>query len=168
VKDEVGNKFMTAASHGFPDECGPMIIHPLPADGRCIGEVIVEVTHTGIALVKLGGAEKFSNVTFQNDDISESIQLKRLVSAKDSELGTTFSWTRPILRRIPSDDHGSPEQQWIFASWYYMGQDSGSALPESMCRSAIWTEDKDVIGFFQYAPKDGRMIHGGLVFRDCG
>ncbi|EDN02567.1 hypothetical protein I7I51_07560 [Histoplasma capsulatum] len=37
VRDAVGNEFMTVASHGFPDECGLIVNHPLPS-GRDIGD----------------------------------------------------------------------------------------------------------------------------------
>jgi hypothetical protein len=57
------------------------------ADGRCIGEMIMEVAHTDIGLVRLQDDETFHNITFQNDDISDSIHLKRLSSAKDCRTG---------------------------------------------------------------------------------
>ena len=64
---------------------------------------------------------------------------------------------RGSYQRVPSDDHGLPDQNWIYTTWYYMGQDSANALPDGMCGSAIWCEDGDVIGFFRYAPKSGAM-----------
>jgi hypothetical protein len=169
VRDRVGNKFMTVASHGFPAECGTEVIHPLPASGRNIGEVIMEVSHTDVALVKLRDGEIFSNITFQNENIQEPVQLKRLAGIKDHRIGDAVVLDSPdtgcidgiiqltSYQRVPSDDHAAPEQQWIFTTWYYMGQDSENSLPEGMCGSAIWTEDGDVVGFFRYAPKEGAM-----------
>ena len=40
------------------------------------------MSHTDVALVKLVDAERFSNVTFKNDDMPEPVQFKRLISAK--------------------------------------------------------------------------------------
>ena len=87
VRDRVGNEFMTAASHGFPVECGTRITHPLHASGRNIGKLLMEVTHTDIALVKLLDTEKFSNVTFQNEIMPEPVQPKRLASVDDHRSG---------------------------------------------------------------------------------
>ena len=169
VRDQVGKEFMTAASHGFPAECGTRITHPLPAGGRNIGNLIMEVTHTDIALVKLLDTEKFSNVTFQNEIMPEPVQLKRLASVDDHRSGDPVfldspdtgcisgTLMRSSYQRGPSDDHGLPDQNWIYTTWYYMGQDSANALPDGICGSAIWCEDGDVIGFFRYAPKSGVM-----------
>jgi hypothetical protein len=149
VSDLVGNEFMTVASHGFPDECGTNVTHPLPVGGRTVGDLIMEVTHTDIGLVKLADAERFSNVTFQSESISESTRLKRLNSVKKLQVGDFVyldspdtgslegSFMRSSFQRIPVDDHGAPEQLWVFTAWVYMGQGSASTLPDSMCGSAI-------------------------------
>ncbi|KAG5305338.1 hypothetical protein I7I50_05702 [Histoplasma capsulatum G186AR] len=167
VRDAVGNEFMTVAPHGFPDECGLIVNHPLPS-GRDIGELIREVAHTDVALVKLRETEKFSNVTFQNS-ILESIQLKRLASAKGPPEENTIYLDSPdtgcvlgsllmtSFQRVPIDDSFQPNQQWVFTIWNYMGQDISSTLPERICGSAIWNGDGDVLGFFRYAPKAGVM-----------
>jgi len=168
IKDEVGNEFMTVAAHGFPGECGTQVYHALPGTGRDIGELIMEVSHTDIALVKLQNTETFSNVTFQNNIIPEPIQLKKLVSAKNWKLISDicldspdtgfidgqFMWT--AFQAIPYNDN-SPELQWVHTTWSYMGQDSAINLPEGMCGSAMWNEDGDVLGFFRYAPTEGVM-----------
>ena len=169
VSDLVGNEFMTVASHGFPDECGTKVTHPLPVGGRTVGELIMEVSHTDIGLVKLADGERFSNVTFQSESISESVQLKRLGSVKKLRVGNFVyldspdtgslegSFMRSSFQRIPIDDHSAPEQLWVSSAWVYMGQGSASTLPDSMYGSAIWTSKGEVIGFFRYAPKSGVM-----------
>jgi len=50
VKDRLGNQYMTVASHGFP--FGDKVFHPL-AGQREIGKVIMELSHTDVAIVKL-------------------------------------------------------------------------------------------------------------------
>ncbi|KAK2777182.1 hypothetical protein FQN52_003207 [Onygenales sp. PD_12] len=170
VRDKIGNEFMTAASHGFPDECERIINHPLPPGGRNIGELIMEITHTDIALVKLRDTETFSNVTFQNDILPDSIQLKRLTSAKNLKIGDSVFLDSPdtgclagnflmtSFQRVASTTEQQPqEEQWVFTIWDYMGQDSADTLPEGMAGSAIWNEDGDVLGFTRYAPKTGIM-----------
>ncbi len=168
LKDEVSNEFMTAASHGFPAGCGTQVFHALPSNGRKIGELIREVPHTDVALVKLRDTESFSNVTFQNDDTPQPIQLKKLVWTQERRTGDTVyidspdtgciegTFMKTSFQAVPSDD-GSPEQHWVFTAWCYGGQDSAINLPEGMCGSAIWSKDGDVWGFFKYAPKEGVM-----------
>ncbi|KAK3363877.1 hypothetical protein B0T25DRAFT_597419 [Lasiosphaeria hispida] len=165
----VGNEFMTVASHGFPAECGTQVFHARPGNGRRIGKLIMEISHTDIALVKLQDTETFSNMTFQSDNSPNQIQLKKLVRVKSRQLYNIVSLDSPntgfingsyigtrSFQAVPNDDN-SPELEWILTTWFYMGQQSGINLPEGMCGSAIWNEDGDIFGFFRYAPKEGVM-----------
>ena len=166
VKDSVGNEFVTAASHGFPNECGTVVTHPLPSSGRHIGELIMEVSHTDIALVKLGDTETFLNKTFQNEEVENPIQLKRLVSVKNCQTWDFVFMDSPDTGFIPGNftgtsfqrlDVDSPEIRWVFTTWLYMGQNSAGSLPDGICGSAIWTMDGEVLGFFRFAPINGFM-----------
>ncbi|KAK0728777.1 hypothetical protein B0T26DRAFT_739017 [Lasiosphaeria miniovina] len=143
LRDRVGNEFMTVASHGFSGEYGTQI-----------GELIMEVSHTDVAL---------------NDDTPQPVWLKKLTLTKECQTGDMVYLDSPdtgciegmlmksSFQAVPSDD-GSPEQQWVFTAWYYLGQDSAINLPEEICGSAIWKKDGDVLGFFRYAPKEGFMM----------
>jgi hypothetical protein len=167
VKDQLGDEFMTVASHGFPDARSTAVFHPQPTGGRCIGEVMVEVTHTDVALVQLQRGEHFCNVTFENDILPEPVQLRRLLSSRRSLTQEGIYLDAPdsgciegqmlltSYRRVPVNDPHSPELQWIFTVWAYTGQDSASDLPDGICGSPIWTEAGDVLGFFWYAPAGG-------------
>jgi hypothetical protein len=169
VRDQAGNEFMTVASHGFPAKCDTQVMHPLPSLGRNIGELIMEVSHTDVALVKLRDTESFDNVTFCNDEMPEPIQLQRFVRAKDLGRFTPIAIDSPdtghvdgrlmitSFTRVPTDDEREPKQDWILTEWYYMGQGSAGTLPEGICGSAVWTENGEVLGFFRYAPKEGEM-----------
>ncbi|KAK3348912.1 hypothetical protein B0T25DRAFT_458513 [Lasiosphaeria hispida] len=168
LEDSVGNKYMTVASHGFPAECGTDFFHALPGNGRKIGELVMEVSHTDVALVKLRDTETFSNTTFENGENTQPIQLNRLGSVKGRQrfelvcldspdtglLDGSFMATS--YQAIPSDGNG-PSQQWVLTSWIYRGQGSGQDLPDGICGSSIWNEEGEVLGFFRYAPKDGVM-----------
>ncbi|KIW18100.1 hypothetical protein PV08_02387 [Exophiala spinifera] len=170
VKDQVGNKFMTVAAHGFPPECGTSVYHALPSTGRDIGELIMEVTHTDIALVKLQDEETFSNTTFQNDLTPEPVQLKKFVRCEEYQRQSIIhldspdtgfidgQYMAPSYKAIPVDE-GLPKLKWVSTTWYYMGEDSGTNLPAGMCGSAIWDEDGNVLGFFKYAPLNGAMVN---------
>lgn len=168
VRDSVGNVFMTAASHGFPSEWGTTVYHPSSTGGRNIGELVMEITHTDVALVKLKTNEKFVNVTFQNDIMTEPMQLRRFVRTMGIRRGLVMldspdtGFIDGMLKlssytRVPSDDPLEPGQHWISTTWVYTGQGMSQDLPDGMCGSAIWDEDGSVFGFFRYAPKTGVM-----------
>jgi hypothetical protein len=121
-----------------------------------------------VALVKLKSDKEFVNMTFQNDILTERMQLQRFVRAGRMRGGIVMidspdtGLIEGTLRlssytRIPSDDHLEPEQNWIRTTWLYTGQDTSQDLPDGMCGSAIWDEDGSVFGFFRYAPKTGVM-----------
>lgn len=82
---------MTVASYGFLDKCSMKVTHLLPVGGRTVSELIMEVTYTDVGLVKLADAERFSNVTFQSESISESTWLKRLGSVKKCRWGILYT-----------------------------------------------------------------------------
>lgn len=62
-------------------------------------------------------------------------------------------------RRPPSDDaFANSEQEWLFRYWIYMGQDSATNMSQSMCGSAMWKTNGDVVDFFQNAPQEGVVV----------
>ena len=158
---------MTVAAQGFSGQCGISVTHALPANGRHIGELIYEVAHTDIALVKLDPNEKFVNITFESKYTTEPVRLKQLVTAKTLERGDQIVLDSPdtgcidgtmlgqAYQRIPTDDATEPEQEWFLPPGFNMGQNCGTNLQPGMCGSAIWTEEGDVVGFFRYAPEGG-------------
>lgn len=168
VRDSVGNTFMTAASHGFPSEWGTTIYHPSPNGGLSIGELVMEITHTDVAMVKLNTDKEFANVTFQNDIFTEPMQLRQFVRAGRTRGGIVMldspdtGFIEGTLRlssftKIPSDNPLEPLQHWIRTTWVYTGQDTSQDLSHGICGSAIWDEDGSVFGFFRYAPNTGVM-----------
>lgn len=171
VEDRIGNRYMTAAGHGFPTECGTNVYHPNPRS-RVIGELIMELDQTDIALVKLAPQEEFHNVTFENNDTPTSVQLGTLVSSRDLQMmdpvwldspntgSIEGSYITSSFQRLPADDRLEREQWWIKTTWAYTGQDGDDTLPDGICGSAILVGDKDtlnVAGIFRYAPKGGQM-----------
>jgi hypothetical protein len=166
VQDREGNTFMTCAAHGFPSRCGSTVYHPSPSTGQGIGELVMEIAHTDIALVKLNIEKDFVNETFESN-IRGALRLQRLSIAKryysilalDSPDTGFIEGTLAISAkmRIPVNDSLEPEQEWISTAWVYTSQGMSKDLPDGICGSAIWDEDGAVIGFFRYAPKTGVM-----------
>jgi len=61
-------------------------------------------------------------------------------------------------RRLPTDDPLAEEQYWVDTNWFYMGgTGDGERLPDGICGNAMWNEEGDAVGFFQYAPDSGCM-----------
>jgi hypothetical protein len=119
---------MTAASHGFPSEWGTTVYHPFPIGGQNIGGLVMEITHTDVALVKLKADKEFVKVTFQNDILTEPMQLRRFIRAGrmrggivmlDSPDTDCIEGTLRLFSfmRISSDDPLEPEQHWIRTTW---------------------------------------------------
>ncbi|KAL2823412.1 hypothetical protein BDW59DRAFT_98686 [Aspergillus cavernicola] len=173
IKDNFGAKFMTVAAHGFP---GPpfdgQVYHPSHAGTR-IGEVIMELTHTDISLVKLDEGMEFNNEPFENTIIpAPPFKFAGFSRAAETRIGDHIFLDSPFagflegtklshaLLRVPSDDPLEPEQTWIRCQWDYMGQGSSEAIVDGICGSPIWGRNHEVIGFFRYAPTSG-------VFVDC-
>ncbi|KKK12209.1 hypothetical protein AOCH_007654, partial [Aspergillus ochraceoroseus] len=67
VEDRTGERYLTVASHGFPH--GSRIFHSY-AGGRDIGHLVMEVSNTDIALVKLDENVRFTNETFEATSLS--------------------------------------------------------------------------------------------------
>jgi hypothetical protein len=96
------------------------------------GELIMEITHTDVALVKLKRDKEFVIRTFQSDILTEPMQLQRFVRAGRMRGGTIMldspdtGFIKGTLQlssytRIHSDDPLEPEQYWIRTTWVYTG-----------------------------------------------
>lgn len=172
VEDALGNRFMTVASHGFPN--GTAVYHP-NASGKRIGEVIMEITHTDVALVKLDDGIEFLNEPFENSIMPETpVKLKDFAVVGDARPGDYVFLDSPFTGymegirgvvsniRVPSDDPHEPNELWVQCRWDYMGQGSYHYMADGVCGSAIWYESGQVGGFFRYAPKSGHFLDWSL------
>lgn len=115
VRDNLGFKYMTVASHGFP--FGDRAFHPV-VGGSDIGKVIIELTHTDVALVQLHQNVEFVNEVFENSvcEGMPAVQLKSLVPSHQIQIGSFVSLDSPFTGfiegttgapaklRVPSDD----------------------------------------------------------------
>jgi hypothetical protein len=159
---------MTAASHGFPE--GGMVYHPT-ASSLEIGQYIVELTHTNIALVKLNHGIQFLNEPFKNTIAPhDPFKLDNFIRAGETRIGDGIFLDSPFSGviqgsrmahssvRIPSDDPRGPTV-WIRCHLVYLGQDSASDIVDGVCGSAIWDKDHRVLGFSRY-------VHASGVFKD--
>ncbi|KAJ5701057.1 hypothetical protein N7488_008605 [Penicillium malachiteum] len=171
VKDRIGNEYMTVAAHGFPGHpYDGNVYHPY-FPGQVVGEVIMEISHTDIALVKLTDGIEFVNEPFENTLVPiPPFKLARFARAAETRIGDDVYLDSPFsglvegtrgahsLRRIPSDNPYEPEQIWISCKWDYLGQGSNEFMVDGVCGSAIWDENQRVLGFFWYAPKSGHFV----------
>lgn len=170
VKDSLGNQYMTAASHGFP--FGTKVYHPV-AEAKEVGELIMELTHTDVGLVRLHDGVQFINHTFENTLLeADSVQLKGFTGALDRSMkyGDSVYMNSPwtgygegtygpyVEDRIPRDDPFEPKQVWIQTRWLYLGQGFSHQAVDGACGSAIWNDDGNVLGFFGYAPASGQFL----------
>lgn len=168
VEDCLGERYMTVASHGFPN--GDKVFHPCSM-GKEVGQIIMEISHTDVALVKLHDKVHFVNETFESPlDGATPTQLKEFIPVDETQIGSNIYMNSPLLGysegtcgphsriRVPSDDPNEPELVWIKARWLYLGQGSVDHLEDGVRGSVIWNDDGNVIGFFRYAPRSGHYM----------
>ncbi|PYI26357.1 hypothetical protein BP00DRAFT_440065 [Aspergillus indologenus CBS 114.80] len=161
VEDELGGRYLTVASHGFPNN--GRAFHPT-AEGTDIGQLIMEVPYTDVALVKLNGDVQFVNETFETTSLGVlPTRLEEFIPANESQIGTHVFMNNPFTGhsegtcgphsrlRIPIDDPHEVPLEWIKARWTYMGQGFTDRPKEGSCGSAVWNADGQVLGFFRYA-----------------
>ncbi|KAJ6188110.1 hypothetical protein N7519_003018 [Penicillium mononematosum] len=166
VQDTSGHRYMTAASHGFPE--GGTVYHPT-ASSLEIGRSIFKLTHTNIALVKLNDGIQFLNEPFRNSIAPrDPFKLDNFIRAGETKIGDDIFLDSPFSGviqgsrmahssvRIPYP-HGPTV--WIRCHLVYLGQDSASDIVDGVCGSAIWDKDHRVLGFFRHARMSG-------VFKD--
>ncbi|KAJ5961086.1 uncharacterized protein N7479_008236 [Penicillium vulpinum] len=163
-----GERYITVASHGFPND--DKVFHPC-ASGKEIGRIIMEITHTDIAIVKLHDDIPFVNNTFESTiEGIRPTQLQNFVNVDSLMPGDSVYMNSPFVgysegicgphtrNRIPHDDPSQPTFEWVRTRWCYMGQGSTESLREGVCGSAIWDKEGNVIGFFRFAPTSGHFL----------
>ncbi|EAW17146.1 uncharacterized protein NFIA_005080 [Aspergillus fischeri NRRL 181] len=173
VEDGIGERYMTVASRGFPH--GDRVFQP-SAEGRDIGKVIMEVSHTGVALVKLNENVRFVNETFETTSLGvPPARLEGFIPANETRIGSPVYMNNPFTGfsegtcgpharlRIPSDDPHEVPLKWIRARWVYMGQGFIDRSEDGACGSAIWNDDGQVLGFFRYASRSEQLRDWSFV-----
>ncbi|KAI9367319.1 hypothetical protein BJX61DRAFT_316587 [Aspergillus egyptiacus] len=176
-----GVEFITAAAHGIPGSpYDGNVYHPSHA-GAKVGQIIKEVTHTDVALVRLEEGVKFINEPFENTvTASGPFNFIGLARAAETKIGANIYLDSPFsgflegtrlshsYMRVPTNDPLGPEQKWIRCQWNYMGQGSQEAMVDGICGSAIWEDNRNVIGFSRYAPASGLFADYCLsISADC-
>ncbi|KAE8421589.1 hypothetical protein BDV36DRAFT_304697 [Aspergillus pseudocaelatus] len=167
VEDFRGERYITAASHGFPH--GDRVFHP-SAGGREIGHLTMELTYTDIAIVKLHENVQFVNETFEATSLGvPPTTLVDFIPADETQIGSEVYMNNPFTGysegtcgphsrlRIPSDDPYQGSIQWIKARWVYMGQGFIDRPEDGVCGSAVWNENGQVLGFFCYAGRPEQL-----------
>ncbi|KAK2795006.1 hypothetical protein FQN52_006885 [Onygenales sp. PD_12] len=172
VQDMNGDQSMTAASQGVPH--GQKVFHP-HQNGREIGEAIMELPYTDIALVRLHDNETFLNEFFENNHmLKPAPSLRGFIRSSEVASGSTvfmdsaftgyeegivgcYSVTR-IPTHDPHDPHGPATMEWIETRWDYFGQGSSQKYVDGAHGSVIWDGDGKILGFFRYAPASGHFV----------
>ena len=143
--------------------------HP-SVNGKEIGELILELSHTDVSLVRLHNNIQYVNETFQSSIMpNPPVRFKGFAMTNETRLRDYVYMESPFsgylegssgitsFLRLPTDDPAEPEQQWIRTRWDYIGQDFGGKIKAGVCGSAIWNEDLKVVGFFRYICREGPM-----------
>ncbi|KAJ5459294.1 hypothetical protein N7530_011238 [Penicillium desertorum] len=146
-----GERYMTVASHGFPNG---RVFHPC-AIGKEIGQVITEITDTDLTLVKLHNNIQFANETFQSPLGRGPTQLRDFVSIDESKIGANVYMNSPFT--------GYSEGTGLMVGCEFLvvtlANTNGSKLAGVIwCLRIGYLEcDGNVFGFFRYAPRSGQF-----------
>lgn len=173
VENRTGERYMTVSSHGFP--VSDRAFHPIVA-GKDVGQIIMEILHTDVGLVKLHDEISFVNETFESplDGVAPT-KLKGFTSVNNIRINSNIYMNNPftgysegtsgphVRLRVPSGSPDEPGMIWIRARWLDMGQGFSEQLQDGICGSAIWNDDGNVLGFFRYAPRSGHFLDWCLV-----
>ena len=79
VRNKAGEQFITASSQGF--EADGLVYHPNPQTGQVIGQIIHELTDTGIAIVKLKPGLRYLNEAFGQSPKTKGTDLNGIAPA---------------------------------------------------------------------------------------
>ncbi|KAI2625170.1 hypothetical protein GGS21DRAFT_531585 [Xylaria nigripes] len=163
VQNHYGHQFMTVAAHEIRQSA--TIWQPTWSDD-IVGRVVLEISSTDIALVKLSENVIFSNETFTNLGV-EPPKFTRLLNSDDginlkadcylNSPYTGFTEGHIFMKsvRIEASDHPTEDRsRYIMYNWMYMGQAEGNDgwdyPPDGTSGSVIWDEDGVILGFHQY------------------
>ncbi|KAL8369804.1 hypothetical protein RB595_000241 [Gaeumannomyces hyphopodioides] len=176
VENVVGDKFITAASHGIGED--ESIFQGLPqGQRRTIGKAVQEIVFTDVALVQLEPGREFVNEVFEHAD-APSIELKNLIGENPEDkirVGDMVYMNTPhcgpmegVIQqtsfRLETRHTTHPTERnlsLVAYEWVWMGQvepagEGGPMPPAGVCGSAIWDEAGTVLGFFQYFIESGQ------------
>lgn len=160
IEDNSGIKYLTVASHGFPNR--GEVLHPR-SNGRSIGDVVEDFAPAfDVALVKLRTDEKFENETFKSIEGNDGCKLTGLASISSLRKGDFVYMNNPFM----GECHGSigaitydpwkllsndSAQAWVTTGqWIWTGQKSSQSMPDSICGTLITNDEDEVVGFFRY------------------
>ncbi|KAL8816349.1 MAG: hypothetical protein Q9191_008347 [Dirinaria sp. TL-2023a] len=147
--------------HGFSGGVGDEVLHP-NRNGSCIADVSKVFGETGIALAELRSQSHlaYSRTTFPTPQAAvqpfrnllslQEIRVHDLIYMDTAVNGRCEgSVVKLEILRLPSDELGSKDVQYVIGSFVYFGNGTDILL-DGCCGASLWNDDHDVIGKFQY------------------
>ncbi|KZF20008.1 hypothetical protein L228DRAFT_270768 [Xylona heveae TC161] len=172
VQDIVGSRYVTVASHAFPE--GQEIVYHPNSDGRIIDKIVRRFGSSGIALVELSPGISFENETFQSSQREEPIRLSKIGSAVNLRRADFLTMDNPFSGTMDAFYIGTKfhlvlveaedEHRWVKMNWLWPRQ-LDQALPvDGSCGSAMFDENGRVICFFRLLVAEGDGFDRGYAF----
>ena len=138
---------MTVSAHSFANR--QKVFHS-NRRGRYIGDVVMEIPHTDIALIRLHDREVFTNELFESAHmLALPSRLEKLAHSDGFTPGTKVFMDTPFIGRaeatagfnstshVTSDNPNEPEP-WIDTRWGYMGQNSAKEYVPGARGTVMW------------------------------
>ncbi|KAK4152132.1 hypothetical protein C8A00DRAFT_35209 [Chaetomidium leptoderma] len=170
VENGVGDRFMTAASHGIgPHGTVALPSPPGEVDGKAIGKAAVEIPDTGVGLVELEKDVEFLNETFE-DSVGGVPAFSHMVTSQEKPKGRFSCLNSPYTgnlegtivmksARLRSTSTPKGRLPYVAYLWSYCGQEEDNEdkvrPTDGSCGSAIWDENSIVRGFYHYHVAEG-------------
>lgn len=167
VENSVGDRFMTAASHGIGVNERVWQIASQERK-KLLGKAVQEISFTDISLVQLEDGITFSNETFENaaGEVPRFTRLFGEDPARDSAVDGNCYLNSPytgnmdgvvVMNSVKLERSTHPTEdalRYVLYNWAYMGQEEGDSdkdrPPDGTCGSVIWDDDGLILGFYRY------------------
>ncbi|CAH0052225.1 unnamed protein product, partial [Clonostachys solani] len=173
VQNFAGDRFMTAASHGIGRSRRLFQAQPV-GDPKEIGEAVVEISFTDVALVQLNNGINFENTPFdqEGEDIPNFTRLLGEVADDRIDMSLEVTLNSPFtgviagvvialsfkLTSVPPVHPTEDALSYNIFMWSWAGQNTLGTqprVPDSVCGSAIWDSNGRIIGFFHFYVEEG-------------
>ena len=155
VADQLGELFITVASHGFEND--GLVWHPDPRTGQVIGRIQRSIPGADISLVKLNTGLRYVNETFGSNNQPNGTRLKELTPTHPPHLrvydqvnmNNPFSGSAEgVVMGLGAKVIVEGQQGYVMHQWHHF--ENGDQPVDGSCGSPVVTSKAGVVGLFRY------------------
>ncbi|KAL8705974.1 MAG: hypothetical protein Q9201_000968, partial [Fulgogasparrea decipioides] len=161
IQSPNGKKYVTVASHGFPNGIESEVKHP-DRQGRVLGIITQVLGESDISLCELIPGIPYSRETFATTDADILSQpFRDFADTSSLRTGMSIYMDTPYsgrcegtlmtveLRKIPQHDRLAKEPEYLLCTYAYFGNES-DIIFDGCCGAVIWDDQYNAIGQFGF------------------